>query len=143
SNLKTFCKYCINALGEEEGKNTYFPNKKDQIILHLKKCLHFLDATIAKEQAEIFKLISDNNSSTKKRYSSRKIVVRSKPYGPIDNYAVQALSKEDAKQFNKLLLRMTVSYVIDKTELMLLELESINIKVCTIITNSAGAYAAT
>ncbi|CAG8853562.1 1649_t:CDS:2, partial [Gigaspora margarita] len=55
-----------------------------------------------KEQAEIFELILDNNSSTKKR------LVRSEPYGPIDNYAVWALSKDDAKQFNKLLFRITV-----------------------------------
>ncbi|CAG8810430.1 16799_t:CDS:2, partial [Cetraspora pellucida] len=116
SNLQTYCKYCINALGKEQEKRNYFPNKKDRIILHLKKCPHFLNATTAEKQAEIFELIPDNNSSTKKKVynkrssdSSRKVVVRSEAFGPIDNYAVRALSKENAKQFNKLLLKMTVS----------------------------------
>ncbi|CAG8538736.1 2542_t:CDS:2 [Dentiscutata erythropus] len=30
SNFKTHCKSCVDALGEEEGKKVYFPNKKDQ-----------------------------------------------------------------------------------------------------------------
>ena len=67
SNLKTYCKYCIDALGEKKGKEAYFPNKKDRIIAHLKKCPHFLNATTAEEQAEIFELMLDDNSSTKKK----------------------------------------------------------------------------
>ncbi|CAG8552295.1 3128_t:CDS:2, partial [Scutellospora calospora] len=76
----------------EEGKKTYFSNKKDRIILHLKKCKNFLSATTPEKQVEIF--ASANNLSTKKR---------------LYNYIVWALSKEDCKQFNKLLLKMTVS----------------------------------
>ncbi|CAG8789027.1 19699_t:CDS:1, partial [Racocetra fulgida] len=37
SNYKTFCKYCVEVLGEEEGKKNYFPNKKYRILQHLKK----------------------------------------------------------------------------------------------------------
>jgi hypothetical protein len=51
-------------LGEEEGKKKCFPNKKDRIILHLKKCPHFVAKTTAEELEEIFKLLEDNNSST-------------------------------------------------------------------------------
>ena len=32
SNLKTYCKSCIEELGEEEGRKTWFPNKTDRII---------------------------------------------------------------------------------------------------------------
>jgi hypothetical protein len=65
SNVKTFCKYCIDVLGEEEGKKIYFPNKKDRIVLHLKKCNNFLSVTTPEKQAEIF--ASADNLSTKKR----------------------------------------------------------------------------
>ena len=34
SNLKTYCKPCIEELGEEEEHKIWFPNKKDQIIIH-------------------------------------------------------------------------------------------------------------
>ena len=64
SNFKTYCKPCIEELGEEEGQKICFPNKKDRIILHLKKCTHFIAKTTAEEQEEIFKLLEDNNSST-------------------------------------------------------------------------------
>src|SRR6185503_1606355 len=45
SNLKTYCKSCIEELGDEEGRKTWFPNKTDRIIQHLKKCSHFLAKT--------------------------------------------------------------------------------------------------
>ena len=34
SNVKTYCKCCVEALGEEEGKKFFFPNteKKNQIF---------------------------------------------------------------------------------------------------------------
>src|SRR5690242_16592268 len=56
SNLKTYCKCCINALGEEEGKKTHFLNKTDRIVQHLKKCTHFLAATTPDIRNEIFLL---------------------------------------------------------------------------------------
>src|SRR4051812_8242811 len=31
SNFKTYCKACIEELGEEEGGKTWFPNKRDRI----------------------------------------------------------------------------------------------------------------
>ena len=64
SNFKTYCKSCIEELGEEDGKKKFFPNKKDRIILHFKKCPHFVTKTTAEERAEIFDLLEDNNSST-------------------------------------------------------------------------------
>ena len=50
-NLKTFCKPCIDVLGEEEGRKTWFPNKSDHIIQHFKKCPNFF-AKITKEERE-------------------------------------------------------------------------------------------
>jgi len=55
-NMKTFCRACVEKLGEEEGKKKWFPNKKDRIIQHLKKCCHFYEMTNANERAEIFNL---------------------------------------------------------------------------------------
>ena len=57
SNFKTFCKPCVEELGDEEGKKTWFPNKKDRIIQHFKKCPNFVNATTAEEREEIFKLL--------------------------------------------------------------------------------------
>lgn len=61
SNLKTYCKCCIEALGEEEGKKICFPNKTDRIIFHLKKCSHFSEKTTTEIQNEIFSLIKNND----------------------------------------------------------------------------------
>ena len=45
SNLKTFCKSCIEVLEDEEGRKISFSNKTDRIIQHFKKCTHFLAKT--------------------------------------------------------------------------------------------------
>ena len=42
----------------------FFPNKKDRIIQHFKKCPHFVTKTTAEERAEIFKLLENDNSLT-------------------------------------------------------------------------------
>ena len=63
SNFKTYCKPCIEELGEEEGKKNFFPNKKDRIVSHFKKCLHLVAKTTAEERAEIFDLLEENNST--------------------------------------------------------------------------------
>jgi hypothetical protein len=60
SNFKTYCKACIEELGEEEGGKTWFPNKRDRIIQHFKKCSNFVSKTTAEERAEIFKLLENN-----------------------------------------------------------------------------------
>lgn len=39
-----------------EGTNHYFPNKKDKLISHFKKCIHFIVKTTAKEREKNFKL---------------------------------------------------------------------------------------
>ena len=62
TNFKTYCKSCIDELGEEEGQKKFFPNKKDRIISHLKKCSHFVSKTTTEERAEILNLLEDNNS---------------------------------------------------------------------------------
>ena len=62
SNFKTYCRPCIEELGEEEGQKKFFPNKKDRIIQHFKKCPHFFTKTTAEERAEIFKLLENNSS---------------------------------------------------------------------------------
>ena len=62
SNLKVLCKCCIEALGEEEGGKNFFPNKKDRIILHLKKCTHFYAKIMPKKRNEIFLLARGNDN---------------------------------------------------------------------------------
>lgn len=61
SNLKTYCRCCIEALGEEVGRRNCFPNKTDRIVLHLKKCSYFSAKTTPEIQNEIFSLITKNN----------------------------------------------------------------------------------
>ncbi len=56
-NFKTYCKLCIEELEEEEGSKIFFPNKRDRIIQHFKKCPNFTTKTTAKEHMEIFKLL--------------------------------------------------------------------------------------
>jgi hypothetical protein len=41
--------------------------------------------------------------------SSQKLITRSSSYGPLDNYIVRPLSKQDTQKFNILLIRLTVS----------------------------------
>jgi len=64
SNLKTFCKACIEALGEEEGRKISFPNKTDRIIQHFKKCSHFLAKTNEEERAAVFALLQSKEADT-------------------------------------------------------------------------------
>ena len=63
-NFKIYCKPCIEELGEEEGSKTFFPNKRDRIIQHFKKCPNFTTKTTAEERTEIFKLLESKNLST-------------------------------------------------------------------------------
>ena len=75
SNLKTYCKSCIEELGEEEGRKTWFPNKTDRIIQHLKKCSHFLAKTNKEEREEIFGL---NNNPTNANSDTNTSLIPSK-----------------------------------------------------------------
>ncbi len=67
SNLRTYCKCCIEALGEEEGKKHVFPNKTDRILKHLEKCTYFLEKATTKIQNEIFLLSKRNETHPVKR----------------------------------------------------------------------------
>ena len=62
SNLKTYCKCCIDALGEIEGKKVCFPNKTDRILQHLKKCKHFQENATPEAQQEISLLLNPNEN---------------------------------------------------------------------------------
>ncbi|KAF0441445.1 hypothetical protein F8M41_003806 [Gigaspora margarita] len=66
SNIKVFCKACVEVLDEEAGKKITLSNKMDRIIQHLKKCVHFVKKMTPEEKDEIFSL-SKNNDSNKKR----------------------------------------------------------------------------
>ena len=64
SNYKVYCKSCVKALGETEGKKTSFPNKKDRLIIHFKKCIHFFNETTSEKREEIFNLLQKNNTNS-------------------------------------------------------------------------------
>ena len=53
-------------------------------------------------------LVADT-SSQQSSQPSHKLINRTSCYGPMDNYIVRSLSKEDFKRFYILLLRLTVS----------------------------------
>ena len=72
SNLKTYCKCCIEALGEEEGGKNCFPNKTDRIIFHLKKCPHFFAKTTPEIRNEIYSLSTKSNNLEHSELSKRK-----------------------------------------------------------------------
>src|SRR3989337_2567834 len=63
-NIKIYCKSCINVLGEVEGAKKWFPNKKDCIIAHLKKCVNFVAETTPEIREQIFELAQCNNNTT-------------------------------------------------------------------------------
>ena len=63
SNFRTYCKPCIEVLGEEEGRKIYFPNKKDRIIYHFKKCTNFFAKTNEEERKQMFELLQPDNDT--------------------------------------------------------------------------------
>ncbi len=75
SNLKTYCKSCIEILGEEEGKKNFFSNKTDRILLHLKKCTNFVAKIIPKIRNEIFSLSKNNSNLQSENKLSGKILI--------------------------------------------------------------------
>ncbi|KAF0532297.1 hypothetical protein F8M41_011340 [Gigaspora margarita] len=66
SNIKVYCKACVEVLDENEGKKNSFSNKTDRIIQHLKKCVHFADKTTPEEKEEIFTLSNSKGILNKK-----------------------------------------------------------------------------
>ncbi|KAF0433251.1 hypothetical protein F8M41_005105 [Gigaspora margarita] len=123
SNIKVYCKACVEVLDENEVKKNCFPNKTDRIIQHLKKCVHFADKTLPEEKEEISALPNNKGTSNEKRpaspydivsnssksSSARKVIVRSSSYGPLDNYTVRLLSQQDEEKVEILLLRLMIS----------------------------------
>ncbi|RHZ77325.1 hypothetical protein Glove_181g8 [Diversispora epigaea] len=122
SNHKVYCKSCVKVLGEIEGKKTSFPNKKDRLIIHFKKCINFFNETTPEKREEIFNLLQKNNTnSTNLQIESfscemtstvsqgSKIIVRLSSYETIDNYIIRSLSSSDMKKFHTLLLRLSLS----------------------------------
>ncbi|CAG8534439.1 6616_t:CDS:1, partial [Dentiscutata heterogama] len=67
SNVKVFCKACVEVLGEKMGKNNSFPNKIDRIIQYLKKYAHFVEKMTPEERDEIFALSNNKGISNEKR----------------------------------------------------------------------------
>ena len=57
----------IESLGEEEGKKNFFPNKTDRILLHLKKCTHFIEKITPDIKDQIFSLSKNNNEKQGKQ----------------------------------------------------------------------------
>ncbi|RHZ73015.1 hypothetical protein Glove_235g43 [Diversispora epigaea] len=128
TNYKIYCNPCIKVLDDVEGKKIFFPNKKDHIISHLKKCTNFINETTIEKREEIFALMQTNNtndtnlSNTQigkrkdnniKQFSSvsqgSKVVIRSTSFGTLDNYIVRQLLIADMKKFYTLLLRLSLS----------------------------------
>ncbi|CAB5374753.1 unnamed protein product [Rhizophagus irregularis] len=92
-----------------------FPNKKDRIIQHFKKCDNFFAKTNEEKREKIFAILQPNNNDVlsiipqKRSYSissqtsqvslasssSHKVINRSLYYGPMDNYIV---NKPEAKK---------------------------------------------
>ncbi|KAF0524684.1 hypothetical protein F8M41_015062 [Gigaspora margarita] len=66
SNIKVFCKACVEVLGAEAGKKITLSNKMDRIIQHLKKCVHFVEKMIPEEKDKIFSLSKDNDLNEKR-----------------------------------------------------------------------------
>ncbi|GET54626.1 uncharacterized protein OCT59_018066 [Rhizophagus irregularis] len=74
SNLKTFCKPCIDKLGEEEGHKVWFPNKKNRIIQHFKKCPNFFARTNEEKRENIFACLQPNNNT------QNSVIPQKRPY---------------------------------------------------------------
>ncbi|RHZ86900.1 hypothetical protein Glove_42g63 [Diversispora epigaea] len=112
----------LSSLGDIEGRKNWFPNKKDRIIAHFKKCKNFLNETTPEKREEIFNLQNNNNTNNNNlninkrketsftsKTSSSKVIIRSSSYGVMDNYIVRPLSVADMKKFHTLLLRLSFS----------------------------------
>ena len=57
SNIKIYYKSCMNVLGEVEEAKKWFLNKKDYIVIHLKKCVNFITETTPDIREQIFELV--------------------------------------------------------------------------------------
>ncbi|CAB5361935.1 unnamed protein product [Rhizophagus irregularis] len=101
SNLKTYCKCCIEALGEEEGKKAYE-------IFSLSKSNEKQAENRTENQQAKRSFLQSSDSYDASSVSSRKVILRTS-YGPLDNFIVRSLSNEDIKKFHILLIRLTVS----------------------------------
>ncbi|CAB4419430.1 unnamed protein product [Rhizophagus irregularis] len=109
SNLKTYCRCCIEALGEEVGRRNCFPNKTDRINNDLEN-LELLGKRKSIQDVPSYQSYGTaSTTSSLPDSSGRKVVVRSSSYGPLDNFIVRSLSKKDKEKFYILLIRLTVA----------------------------------
>lgn len=72
SNIKVYCKPCMKVLGDEEGAKKWFPNKKDRIVAHLKKCANFIAETTPDKREQVFELVQCNNNDNTTLLGKRK-----------------------------------------------------------------------
>ena len=56
---------------KEEGCKIWFPNKKDRIVQHFKKCPNFLAKTIEKERENVFAILQPSNDIIPQKRSSK------------------------------------------------------------------------
>ncbi|CAG8669832.1 3338_t:CDS:2 [Cetraspora pellucida] len=107
-------------MGEINRKKTYFLNKKDRVIGHLKKCINFIKHTTLEKRQKVFDLSNDESTkqssslydaiTTSSQLSTQKTIVRfSSSFGLLDNYIVCPLSQENYEKFKVLLLRLTIA----------------------------------
>ncbi|GBB88839.1 hypothetical protein RclHR1_15450004 [Rhizophagus clarus] len=164
SNLKTYYKCCIDVLGEEEDKKIYFPNKTNRIVLHLKKCTHFFAATTPETRDEYFHFSCGwalhwvNNPEVRELFEFLNPFLKLPDHktlgGPILNDAIskgdntmKIALKEDPvgitltpfvwKAADISAERETHHGIMEKTEVMIADLEKKGINICAIVTDSA------
>ncbi|CAB4445691.1 unnamed protein product [Rhizophagus irregularis] len=115
SNLKTYCRCCIEALGEELFSAKTTPEIQNEIFSLITKNNDLENLELLCKRKSIQDVPSYQSYGTASTTSSlpdssgRKVVVRSSSYGPLDNFIVRSLSKKDKEKFYILLIRLTVA----------------------------------
>ncbi|GES82414.1 hypothetical protein GLOIN_2v473602 [Rhizophagus clarus] len=123
SNIKTFCKACVEVLGEEEGREISFSNKTDQMVNkpEAKKLFEFLNPFLKLPDRRVLggdildKIVAELNDAMETSLIQKTLWLK----------AVDISSERE-------------NYI----EKMLEDLKKKEITVCAIVTDSASAYAA-
>ncbi|CAG8724157.1 17363_t:CDS:2 [Cetraspora pellucida] len=126
SNKFCICKCCVLGSLYNDAMNNKFANTQELVRCYLKNCIYFKQAYSESEQAKILKKSnklnrknsqksSDNNtfsdisSSLLKNSTFTSNQQFSNKKHTINRYCLQPLSKDQQKQFEQLLLQVTVS----------------------------------